>query len=240
MGAPVVHFEIGSTDPTSLVGFYRDVFGWNIEAMPGTEPYLVVDTRSARGIYGGIGHGEADYVTFYAGVDDIHASLARAEELGGKVAVPVQVIPDVVTFALFTDPQGNLIGLVSNEGAPPDRVEAGGAPVTHFEINSPNITALHAFYQQLFGWTIHADNPMNYGLVHAEPGAGIGGGLGQSETGNSVTFYAEVPDLEATLAKVVALGGSIVHPVMEIPDMVTFAIFADPQGHVIGLAKSSA
>jgi predicted enzyme related to lactoylglutathione lyase len=37
--------------------------------------------------------------------------LDRVESLGGKTAVPVTEIPEVVTFAQFADPDGNLVGL---------------------------------------------------------------------------------------------------------------------------------
>ena len=45
------------------------------------------------------------------------------------------------------------------------------------------------------------------------------------------------PDLEAALRKAGELGGSTVVPPTEIPNMVTFAIFTDPQGHRIGLIR---
>ena len=54
-------------------------------------------------------------VSFYVEVEDIEAKLKEAEELGGSVVVPVTTIPGMVTFAMFTDPEGNCIGLVSSE-----------------------------------------------------------------------------------------------------------------------------
>lgn len=30
----------------------------------------------------------------------------------------------------------------------------------------PDAAKLREFYAELFGWEIHADNPMNYGLIH--------------------------------------------------------------------------
>ena len=40
-------------------------------------------------------------------------------------------------------------------------------PVVHFEILGPDAVKTQAFYRDLFGWTINADNPMQYGLVEA-------------------------------------------------------------------------
>ena len=56
--------------------------------------------------------------TFYVQVDDIHASLAKAGELGGETVVPVTDIPGMATFAQFKDIEGNVIGLVASEAPP--------------------------------------------------------------------------------------------------------------------------
>jgi predicted enzyme related to lactoylglutathione lyase len=113
-------------------------------------------------------------------------------------------------------------------------------PVVHFEILGNDSKALQTFYADLFGWKVNADNPMNYGLVDTESGEhGAGGGIGASEDGSPQTvFYVQVDDPQAYLDRVVAAGGKVIHPVEEIPNMVTFAQFADPQGNVIGLVKA--
>lgn len=121
--------------------------------------------------------------------------------------------------------------------ARPARPRAGsGHPVVHFEINARDPKALHSFYASLFGWKIDADNPMNYGLVQAGTG-GINGGIGPAEGVSFVTFYVRVPDLEAALSKAGQLGGRTVVPPTHIPDMVTYAVFTDPEGNRIGLVK---
>jgi predicted enzyme related to lactoylglutathione lyase len=110
--------------------------------------------------------------------------------------------------------------------------------VTHFEIGGPDASALQAYYRELFGWTIDADNPMNYGMV-SPTAPGIGGGIGPTpDNGPHVTFYVETDDLQASLDKAEALGGKTVMPPMDVPDGPTIAMFADPAGNVIGLAKS--
>lgn len=114
-----------------------------------------------------------------------------------------------------------------------------GAPVVHWEIIGKDAKKLQDFYSKLFDWNINADNPMNYGLVQAQ-GKGIGGGISADTQGGSghVTIYAEVDDLQAYLDKAESMGAKTIVPVTEIPGMVTFALFADPEGHVVGLVKS--
>jgi predicted enzyme related to lactoylglutathione lyase len=44
-------------------------------------------------------------------VDDVQAKLDEAEKLGAKTMVPPMQVPEGPEIALFTDPDGNLIGL---------------------------------------------------------------------------------------------------------------------------------
>jgi predicted enzyme related to lactoylglutathione lyase len=106
----------------------------------------------------------------------------------------------------------------------------------HWEINARDPKALHTFYETAFGWKIDANNPMGYGMVTAG-GSGINGGIGPAQGAPGVTFYVRVPDLEAALRRIGELGGSTMVPPTVIPNVVTFAVFTDPQGNRIGLVK---
>src|SRR5215212_1197233 len=120
-----------------------------------------------------------------------------------------------------------------------------GQPVVHFEVVGKDGAALRSFYGDLFGWEIDANNPMGYGMVQREgnvngDGVGIGGGVGQGPDGydGHVTFYIEVPDVEAALAKAEGLGGArMMGP--EKMDAVEIGLFNDPEGHVIGVVKTA-
>ena len=109
-------------------------------------------------------------------------------------------------------------------------------PVVHFEIQSNRAGELQEFYSKLFGWKIDASNPMSYGIVDTES-EGISGGIGPAMGSNRVTFYAQVDDLQKTLDSVESMGGKTLMPPTDIPDMVTFALFSDPKGNVIGIVK---
>jgi uncharacterized protein len=120
-----------------------------------------------------------------------------------------------------------------------------GQPVVHFEVIGKDGAKLQSFYSELFGWEIDADNPQNYGVIAREgntnaEGAGIGGGVGPGPEGydGHVTFYVEVPDVEAALAKAESLGGSRVFGPDAVPGTdVVLGQFTDPEGHVIGVTQ---
>ena len=71
------------------------------------------------GIGGGVAGGPEGYdghVTFYVGVPDVEAALAKAESLGGtRVMGPDEVMPGLV-IGQFTDPEGHVIGIVKTGG----------------------------------------------------------------------------------------------------------------------------
>jgi uncharacterized protein len=121
-----------------------------------------------------------------------------------------------------------------------------GQPVVHFEVIGKDAARLHDYYSELFGWQIDADNPMRYGVVQREQnvspdGVGIGGGIGAGPEGYAghVTFYVEVPDVEAALATAESLGGTRLMGPEKMMDQIELGQFADPEGHVIGLVKGA-
>jgi len=121
-----------------------------------------------------------------------------------------------------------------------------GQPVVHFEIVAQDPETLRAYYTNLFGWEFDSSNPMNYGIVPRDAnvnadGVGIGGGVGPAPEGypGHVTFYVEVPDVEAALAKAESLGGSRMMGPEQVMEQVEIGLFNDPEGHVVGVVKSA-
>src|SRR6266508_3393126 len=106
-------------------------------------------------------------------------------------------------------------------------------PVVHFEILGEDTEKLSDFYSKLFDWKVNSDNPMGYGIVDTGADGAIGGGIGKAEGPSMVTFYVSVDDPQAYLDKAAELGGKTVVGVTEIPNMVTFALLSDPEGHVV-------
>lgn len=110
-------------------------------------------------------------------------------------------------------------------------------PVVWYEVIGKDSEALSKFYADLFGWKVEPA-PQNYFMVTAE-GDRPSGGIGVDPSGGEghVTFYAETDDLQASLDKAESLGGKTVMPPTEPMEGTTIALFADPEGHVVGLVK---
>ena len=122
MANPVVHFEVLGKDGPRLQKFFGELFGWKINT-DNPMNYGIVNPQDNESpgegmshIGGGVGQAPEGYdghVTFYVGVDDVEAALAKAEELGGtRVFGPETMNEPPLTLGQFKDPEGNLIGLV--------------------------------------------------------------------------------------------------------------------------------
>jgi predicted enzyme related to lactoylglutathione lyase len=120
-------------------------------------------------------------------------------------------------------------------------------PVVHFEIMGHDAPRAQQWYSDVFGWTIeqipipHAPAGQTYGFVRPQEGKGIGGGITSVDAGQpTVHIYIEVDDLQASLSKIERAGGQTIMPPTEVLNMATIALFADPDGVLIGLVQAAA
>ena len=120
-GPHVGWWEITLTDKASsdkVKAFMTKVFGWKISSDPQYD-YGQVTAKDA-GVGGGIGPTQApgarNVVTFYIEVPDITGYLKKIEAAGGRTVMP-ETNMGTVSFAQFTDPAGNLLGLFKGSGA---------------------------------------------------------------------------------------------------------------------------
>jgi uncharacterized protein len=111
----VTWFEVVGKDAKKLQEFYAKAFGWKVDANNPMN-YGMID-QSEAGIGGGVGaspDGET-HVTFYIEVDDLQKALDQVEKVGGKTVNPPMDVPNGPTLAHFSDPEGNLIGLLKSQ-----------------------------------------------------------------------------------------------------------------------------
>jgi predicted enzyme related to lactoylglutathione lyase len=107
-------FDISSPDAARARRFYQEMFGWQVNAID--DAYALVGGDGGPPT-GGIGQAGPDspYTGFvaYFQVDDVDTALARAEQLGGKRTLEPRSLPGTGRMAVFTDPDGNTVGLLS-------------------------------------------------------------------------------------------------------------------------------
>jgi len=107
-------------------------------------------------------------------------------------------------------------------------------PVVHIDITGPDEPVQHRFYAELFGWTVESRGP-GYALVRTGDD-GPNGALIEAETA-SVTIGIAVSDLDESVQRAVALGGSVVMPSTD-NGWVVKAQVSDPAGNVVTLIQA--
>jgi uncharacterized protein len=110
-----------------------------------------------------------------------------------------------------------------------------GNPTMWFEVAAKDREAMKGFYGDMFEWEMTDMEEMPYTTIENN-GQGIPGGIASAPDGEGgVTFYVEVADVEAGLAKAESLGGARVMGPMELPRGGKIGLFSDPEGHVVGV-----
>ena len=114
-------------------------------------------------------------------------------------------------------------------------------PVVRWQIVSPSPDKVAGFYQKLFDWKLSTANALGYRelAIGAAPGASVDGGVWPAPPGVTgfVQLFIEVPDVEASLTKAVALGAKVLVPKSVLPDGDTMAVLHDPTGLPFGLCQ---
>jgi uncharacterized protein len=112
-------------------------------------------------------------------------------------------------------------------------------PVVHAEIRSSDPDATREFFGKLFGWCYSDGAYPGYTFVASGADGGPPTAISPLQgTSDQVLFFVGVDDVASALSKAEALGGSIVQPAQQVPG-VSFGVFADPQGHQIGVAAQT-
>lgn len=115
MGNAVTHFEIYAEEPAKLTEFYRNLFAWEIEQVPGIA-YWRIQTGAADG--GGIGggllyrpiSGPRSWV-HYVHVAAIDETVSEVQRLGGSVLRPKSAVARTAWYAVVADPEGNIFAV---------------------------------------------------------------------------------------------------------------------------------
>jgi len=117
------------------------------------------------------------------------------------------------------------------------------ASIIHFDISADEPLRAKRFYEQLFGWKIEnfPGSPVEYYLIETRNetgGKGISGGIAKREKEyQKITNFIQVDSIDKSIEKVKELGGQIMEPKTEIPNIGYIAGCQDTEGNIIGLME---
>jgi len=111
--------------------------------------------------------------------------------------------------------------------------------ITHIEFSSRDLEETKKFYRDVFGWKITDYPEMNYATFDGEGGSGGGfNPISEDYPAGRVLVYINTPNLQETLVKIKASGGTVLMDGFSIPGVGTMATFNDPTGNLVALLQT--
>jgi uncharacterized protein len=231
--------DVTATDFEASRKFYTEMFGWEIDRGPeefGGYSMAVVNGRMVAGV------SPAVWST-YVDVANADETIAKVTAGGGNVIVEPMDVGDSGRMAVFSDPDGAVIGLWQAK----EHKGAGRANEPNTwgwsELLCDNPDKEKAFYGDVFGWgaTTNGEGDGAYTEWQVNDRS-IGGMMKKPAVmpAGSPSFwgvYIMVSDLDASTKKLEGLGGSVIQPATEIEPGI-FAVVTDPAGAVFNLFQS--
>ncbi len=179
---------------------------------------------------------------YFVSVKDVDDALARAQVQGAEVLLPAREVADRGRFAILADNEQAPLGLLTSSSGDPGDYRAEPGEWLWHQLFSRDPRAAAGFYQQLFGYELHApdDYPDLVDHILASDGfarAGIAQLAPGSDSLPQWLGLVRVADLQGALSRVEALGGKILlAPSAEVAEG-TVALVADPLGAPLGLVS---
>lgn len=240
---------------TSDVGgsrkFYAELFGWEAQApSPEFGGYFMftrngVPTAGAMGDMGDMGADNSWKI--YLATDDIAKTVEAAENDGAQIVSPQMDVADLGTQAVLVDPTGAQLGTWQPGSFPGFTVlNEHGAP-SFFELHTRDHATAVAFYRSVFHWDTDAvgdSDEFRYTTMRDPSGEGQLAGIMDASAflPDGVpahwSIYWAVDNADATVAKVKALGGSVVTDAVDTP-YGRLATVADPAGAQFKLRQTN-
>jgi uncharacterized protein len=107
--------DLISPDVEASAGFYRDLFGWEIAEVEGSDGQYWSITNGGRlngGMLPVIEGGHPAWNLYFA-CEDTDATLAKAKELGGETVMGPMDVPNGSRFAILRDPSNAVFSVSS-------------------------------------------------------------------------------------------------------------------------------
>ena len=247
--------ELMPTDSESAKKFYGGLLGWTFQDNPVGDGQVYtmakVNGKDAAGIFkmGASMQGIPPNWGSYIAVEDADAMTKKAVANGAKVMKEPFDVMDVGRMAVMMDPSGAAFAIWQAKKHHGVGAKGENGALCWNELYSTNVDAAGKFYVNTFGWKTDSMDmgPMGTYTLFQDPVKGkeenIGGMMNMPPNMKGVPShwlsYFEVVDVDASTKKAGELGGKVLMPPMDIPNIGRFSIIQDPQGAVFALFKTT-
>jgi predicted enzyme related to lactoylglutathione lyase len=243
--------DLATGDPAGAKAFYAGLFGWTYDDIPmgdgNSYSMALIDGRKVAAIgpqqEEQSAAGVPPHWQMYINAPEVDAATAKVATAGGTVLAGPFDVMDAGRMSVVADPSGAIFQLWQAKGTiGAELVNEHGAFIWS-ELITPDPAAVAAFYETVTG--LH--------LISADPGDGssysgfsLDGTVATMLAGTMAPMMPNMPtvwnvyigsdDVDATAAKVVELGGSVMAPPFDIP-VGRMSVLVDPQGAVFSVFK---
>jgi predicted enzyme related to lactoylglutathione lyase len=244
IGAPC-WIDLFTSDPDKSRAFYGELFGWTA-AEPNEEfggyinfskdGVLVAGAMRNDGV-----QGVPDMWSVYLATDDAQKTADAALANGGQVHVAPMAVGDLGTMALLADSGGAAIGIWQPGEHKGFGVLAEPGTPGWFELHTRDHDGAVRFYRDVFRWDTHNQGDTDE-FRYTTLGEGESQAAGIMDASSFLpegvpahwSIYFQVADTDATLARIVELGGAVVVPAEDTP-YGRLAQASDPTGALFKL-----
>ncbi|MDX1416541.1 MAG: VOC family protein [Candidatus Promineifilaceae bacterium] len=239
--------DLATTDVEGAKAFYGGLFGWEFVDIPTDQsaPYTMATLEGYN--VAGMGplppdmqaQGIPPNWTSYIKHDNVDAVAEKITAAGGNLSLPPMDVMDSGRMLMATDPGGAVFGVWQ------PRTHIGAQLVnipntfTWNELQTRALDASKEFYTAALGWRYEADQN-DYNVVFAGDRSQAGMmaiGEDWGDVPNNWTIYFLVDDIEAAVARIGDLGGTVMVPITSAGEVGRFAAFQDPQGAVTSIIE---
>ncbi len=243
--------DLATSDPAAAKQFYTELFGWTYEDFPAGDgmqyTMLFLDEKPVAGLYllpPEMQGDEPAHWGSYITVDNVDETTAKVEAAGGTVIEQPFEVMDTGRMSLIKDPTGATVCLWQARNHIGSSFYQRPGALCWNELYTNDVAAAANFYSTLLGWSAaletmdgmtyagcnNGDTPVAVIMpMQAEQDYALPVAQAMRAGPPHWAIYLGVKDVQASVAKVQELGGSVLQGATQHAGF-TYAIVRDPQG----------
>ena len=244
--------ELHTTDQNTAKTFYGSLFAWTPQDMPmGPNDFYTIFKLQGRDAAAACtlrpeqrSQGVPPNWMIYITVENVDASVAKAQQLGGKILAPAFDVMEAGRMAVVQDPTGATFCLWRANKNPGIGIAQVHGTLCWADLSTPDPKRAADFYSGLFGWQLILDPKDPSGYLHIKNGEHFIGGVPPAANRQPGVpphwlAYFQVDDVDATANKAKEMGAKLYLPPMSMEGVGRMSVIADPQGAVFAIFKSA-
>jgi predicted enzyme related to lactoylglutathione lyase len=245
--------ELATTNADAAKKFYGGLFGWAFDDMPAGPGMIYSMAKLGDKFVGALYKmgtemaGTPPHWAAYVSVDNVDDTAKKVVANGGSLVKEPFDVMDVGRMAVIKDPTGAHLCLWTAKKHIGADVKQEDGALCWNELYTSNPDAAGKFYMSTFGWKAEGVDmgPMGTYTLFKLPGEtnSVGGMMATPSSMKGApshwVTYIQAADVDASAKKVNDLGGKIMVPPTDIPNIGRFSIVQDPAGATFALYKNA-